>query len=648
MEKYFALTATLSQLKGKWADYHKQLKAVGHEKKIRKSLSYYYGQGYFSEAYGITPAGDQGEESRINVNTFRNLLRYQHSLITSERPAFQAVPINSDYTSMASAIAGEEILEYYLRSREHAVEKHLIDATEKAIYSSEGYVALSWDTKAGSFYGVDPESNMPIPQGDIRFKTYNALEVARDATFPGHDANWYILKDTENKFDLAERYPQHSEKILQAEKTNDFLEKHAAAQSDDACTVYIFYHKKTPALPEGKLVIFTDNVKLMDVPLPYPEIPIYRISQATLDGTNLGYSDAFDILGLQEVKDELYSAVVTNNINHAKQCIVVPNDAGFNYRDLADGASLIEVDGEYINAVKALQLTQSSPETYNLISSMEAEMEKKTGINEVIRGDPSANLRSGNALALIAAQSVKFNSSLQHSYTRLLEDVGTAILKFLQTFATTPRFVDVVGKNNRTFLKEFDKETLTGVSKITAEVSSGLSKSSAGRIQIGENLLNMGMVKRPEQYLALLETGRLEPVIDSERTELLIIRSENESLQRGEQPMAILTDTHTMHIKEHRAVLDDPEARKNKAVVKATLDHIAEHEALWAQLSTRPAILQATQMPPSPPQAPAQGSNSAVAETQNAPQDVEGLPNLPNVPPAATPEDQQAFDNLQL
>ena len=103
-----------------------------------------------------------------------------------------------------------------------------------------------------------------------------------------------------------------------------------------------------------------------------------------------------------------------------------------------------------------------------------------------------------------------------------------------------------------------------------------------------------------------------------------------------------------MHIKEHRAVLDDPEARKNKAVVKATLDHIAEHEALWAQLSTRPAILQATQMPPSPPQAPAQGSNSAVAETQNAPQDVEGLPNLPNVPPAAPPEDQQAFDNLQL
>jgi hypothetical protein len=647
-EQSFAVDATLEDLKERVEEYAKQIKLADYDKKFTKSYNFYYGNGYYARTDGLEAAGEQGEETRISINTYRNLLRYQLSLVTSDRPAFDVVPINSDYDSMASAIVGEEVLEYYLRVKK--LEDALKDAVEKAIFTSEGFVALSWDTAAGDDYGID-EKGKPVKQGDIKFSTYAAWDVARDVSFDQSNTNWYILRDIKNKYDLAERFPEHKGDIHSLEyERNPFMPSSSRAMSSDACEVFTFYHKKTPAIPEGKLVIFTDATKLLDIPLPYAEVPVYRVAPANVTGTNLGYTDAFDILALQEASDELYSAVTTNNINNAKQCLVIPKDSDFNYRDLANGASILEVDPEVADAIRPLQLTQSSPETYNLLDRYETQMEKKTGINEVIRGDPSANLRSGNALALIAAQSIKYNSGLQQSYSRLLEDVGSAVLKFLQHFANTPRFIEVVGKNNRTFLKSFSKESLTGVSKVSAELSSPLSKTVAGRVQIAENLLQQGLIKRPEQYIAVLDTGKLEPIMESERTELLNIRSENEKFREGQVPQVLITDTHALHIREHRSVLDDPESRLQPDIVEATLAHLAEHERLWQEVSMRPALLLATQQQAAPqPQQPQQGGNPGVMQPpQPGKSGDPNLPSLPSAPDAASPEDKQALSNMNL
>lgn len=645
--EYFAEDPTLENLWEKIDEYKNRIKEVEYDRKFRKSYRFYYGYGYDARSDGLTPSGDRGEETRISVNTYRNLLRYQLSLITSDRPAFNVVPINTDFDSMASAIVGEEVLEYYLRVKK--VEDYLKDAVEKAIFTSEGYIALSWDASTGPDYTLDDKGN-PVKQGDIRFSTYAAWDVVRDISFTPENTNWYILRDIKNKHDLAARFEEHEEDILNLSYTNNPLGFSSSKQySADSCEVFTFYHKKTPKIPKGRLVLFTETSILLDIPLPYEEVPVYRVAPADITGTNLGYTDAFDILSMQEASDELHSAVLTNNINHAKQCLVVPKDYDFDYRDLANGAALIEVDPDVAAAIRPLQLTQSSPETYNLLDRLESQMEKKTGINEVIRGDPGANLRAGNALALVAAQAIKYNSGLQQSYARLLEDVGSAILKFLQKFATTPRFIEVVGKANRTYLKSFDKDTLTGVSKVSAEITSPLSKTTSGRVQIAENLLQAQLIKRPEQYLAVLDTGKLDPIIESERTELMNIRAENEKMQAGSVPAALLTDNHALHIREHRAVLDDPDARMNPKVVEATLAHIMEHEALWQQVSARPAILQATQQAPAPPSQPQQGSNPGMMQPPQAGQSEDpNLPSLPDLPPGASPEDEMAFQQLNL
>ena len=174
-EQSFAIDATLDDLLEKVEDFSQQIELAGYGEKFKKSYSFYYGNGYFSDSAGLRASGDRGEETRINVNTYRNLLRYQLSLITSERPAYDVVPINTDYDSMASAIVGDEVLEYYLRVKK--LEDVLKDAVEKAIFTSEGYVALSWDTAAGPDYGIDDKGK------PVRLSSMTSTETGKSVLF---------------------------------------------------------------------------------------------------------------------------------------------------------------------------------------------------------------------------------------------------------------------------------------------------------------------------------------------------------------------------------------------------------------------------------------------------------------------------------
>jgi hypothetical protein len=131
-------------------------------------------------------------------------------------------------------------------------------------------------------------------------------------------------------------------------------------------------------------------------------------------------------------------------------------------------------------------------------------METISGVNSVARGDPGNNLHSGAALALVQAQAVQFASSLQQSYVRLVENVGTSLIKILQRYAKEPRIAAIAGKANKANMREFSSEDLTGINRVIVEIANPLSKTTAGRLEIANQLLQMQMIKNPDQYF----TGR--------------------------------------------------------------------------------------------------------------------------------------------
>jgi hypothetical protein len=247
------------------------------------------------------------------------------------------------------------------------------------------------------------------------------------------------------------------------------------------------------------------------------------------------------------------------------------------------------------------------------MKQLEGLIETLSGVNSVVRGNPEANLRSGNALALIQAQAVMFASGLQQSYVLMMEDLGTAIIKVLQDFAKAPRIAAIAGKANKMELREFTSEDLVAIDRVKVGVSNPMSKTVAGRLEIANNLLQMGLITNPKHYFTVLHTGNLETMIEGEEQELLLIRKENEWLMDGKVPVVTPIDAHNIHINEHKAVLADPEARQNPELVQAALTHIQQH--IDALRNTDPALLQMVNQQPLPPMgAPQPGQEQASPE----------------------------------
>jgi hypothetical protein len=82
-----------------------------------------------------------------------------------------------------------------------------------------------------------------------------------------------------------------------------------------------------------------------------------------------------------------------------------------------------------------------------------------------------------------------------------------SLINILKDFAKSPKTVALVGKNNRPLLKEFTGEDIDAISRVIVSVGNPLARTTAGRVEMAEQMLQMGLIKNPKQYFQLLNTG---------------------------------------------------------------------------------------------------------------------------------------------
>lgn len=671
-EKYWANKPVADiggELMKKVSGYYEYLVTSGRLQLLQKGYDAYH-KGYIRGAK-LLKAGQQNEFTLMHANHSRNILQHILNQTTAQKPAFEPRAINTDFKSQAQTIVAGGVVDYY--HREKKMERYTTSATELSLYQAEGEVFMDWDPTLGDKYGVNPETGKTITNGDIAFKAFGPIDVIRDWTLTDSVShNWKIIREFKNKYTMAAKYPAWAERILGLSYTEtDLLMKRFGPvitnNSDtDLIPVFKFFHLDTPAVPGGRVVEFmSKDIVTFEGKMPISQIPSYRIAGSDQAGTPFGYTILWDLLPVQEAIDALYSTVVTNQSNFGVQNILMPKGAGISVSKMVGGLNVITYDPKF-GKPEALTLLNTPKEIFDLISKLETLMEVLSGVNSVVRGQPEASLKSGAALALVASQAIQFNSGLQKSYTQLLEDTATAVIIYLQKFANTKRVAVIAGKANRTYMKEFTQADISDVGRVTVDVGNPLSRTTAGKVQIAEDLMSKGLLDRPEQYFQVLSTGRLEPAYENEQAQIMLVRAENEKLgdeqsqleqandpNTGQpimgpdgKPMvippvhALATDDHVMHIKEHQVVLASPEARANPVIVQNTLAHLQEHmdllrtsDPLLLSLLGQPVV----QAPPSPPDTPPpgkgdKGKTSEVTDASNPVTKEAGKVKQPSMP----------------
>jgi hypothetical protein len=607
--KYFAAKEakeTAAVLLKKANTWSTSLIGNGYLAKAKKSWAAYYGVFYsdFTDSHQITFGGEQGEMSLLPVNQYRNIATHLINMVTANRPSMEAMAINTDYKSLSQAVLANGLLEYYMKQKK--LEEYFKKAVEAGVILGEGYVKINWNSTRGQPFITDPDTGEIIYEGDMQFDNLSPFDVIRDINKSDSDHDWLCTRTYMNKYDLMAKYPDLAEKIqgVNAPEYFQALRFTIATGDDDSdlIPVYEFFHLPTESLPDGRYMLFVDTEAVMiDMPMPYRVIPVFKMSQGDIMGTPFGYTPMFDILPIQDALNSLYSTVLTNQTTFGIQNVMVPRGSDLTVNELLGGLNLVEYTGT-AGKPEALNLTQTPAEIFNFMKQLEGLVETISGVNSVVRGNPEANLRSGNALALIQAQAVMFASGLQQSYVLMMEEVGTAIIKILQDFAKAPRIAAIAGKANKMELREFTSDDLVSIDRVRVGVSNPLSKTTAGRLEIANNLMQQGLITNPKHYFTVLHTGNLDTMIEGEEQELLLIRKENEWLMDGKNPPVTPIDAHSIHIAEHKGVLADPESRQNPELVQAALAHIQQH--IDALRNTDPALLQMINQQPLPPQQP--------------------------------------------
>lgn len=569
-------------------------------KKMWQAYHGVYGNYQLGPGHQIEFTGEEGELVQLPVNHFRNLASHMHTMITANRPIMEARAINTDYKSMSQTYLANGILDYYMREKH--LETVLKDAAEMAIVLGAGFIKLEWNATAGDMYDADEATGEKQYEGEIEFSNYSPFDVVFDGTRETFDQDWFLLRSFKNRFDLAAKYPELKDKILGIPTkgaSNIYrLALYSNDQTDDI-PMYEFFHKRTESMPNGRYMLFVDDTTvLLDAGLPYRTLPVFRIAPANIMGTPYGYSPMFDIFPIQEGINSLYSTIMTNQNAFGVQNLFVPRGSGLNVNSLGGGMNIIEGDAK----PEALQLTATPKEVFDFLEMLIHSAETISGINSVARGNPEASLKSGNALALVQSMALQFISGLQQSYVKLTEDVGTGVISILKDFAMTPKVVALVGRNNRPLLKEFTGESVSSINRVVVDVGNPLARSIAGRVQMAEQMMQMGIIKNPQQYLQVMNTGRLDAAFEGEMDELLLIKRENEYLLEGQSVQVSPLDKHSEHIMEHRSVIADPDLRTDGTLVQNFMAHMQDH--IDALRNTDPALLQMIGEQPLPPPAP--------------------------------------------
>lgn len=629
--------------------YYKYLSASGRLDRYRLAWATYYKSNLSGNT--MNPSGQQGELTTVNVNHYRNLIGHLETLTTSQKPAFEPRATNSDAKSQAQVVLAAGLLDYYMS--EKRLERHIVQSVKEGLIYAESFVRAYWDSNEGKIYGETP-TGAPIREGDIKYQNYNPMSCIRDFTLtnPGEET-WVILRDFQNKHDLAAKFPELAERILS--DTDDMLEMYKttilnwlAFEDSDNIAVYTLLHKPTPAMPQGRFTTCLDNgTVMMDGPLPYQETHVYRLAPDEETGTIFGYTVAFDLLPIQQNLDMLYSVVSSNQAAFGVQNLTAPKGNDISVSQLASGMNLIEhgKDGK----PEPLDLLSTPKEIFEHIQNLKTDAQIIAKVDSVTLGDPNANLKSGSALALVSAQSVQASMPLQRSYASIVEDLGTGTINILKQFAATPRVAAIVGESNRPLMQEFTGQDLDLINRVTVDMGDPATRTIGGKVARAEAFLNQGFIENPDQYVQVVTTGQLEPVIQGKQAELLLIKSENEELAKGQTQRAVITDQHAQHILEHKTVLASPEVRRdpNSPIMAATLAHIQEHLDLLR--TADPGLLAlVNQQSLAPQMMPQDGGTGQMLGTSEpsgmAPIDQAQMPNMPSAPPGTDPGTQAVIE----
>ena len=557
-------------------------------------------------------AGEQGELVKMSVPQARQLIRQLLTLLTKQRLTFNSIALIrekdvQEQVRIANALARQVTKDSNLNTlRSKLVERCLVQGTS--------FIKTTWRSDLGKPRVVQEQedgSENVIYDGDVEISLPSFSDVFYDISID----NWDDLDHAEvrvkrNRWSLMEQHHDLKDEILALPSCREDNYNNDVSDMDDRDLVYVYemYHKPTPALPQGRMLFYSNQRTIYyDDINKYGKIPIEQLKPEPIEGIGAGYAMLSNLLPSQEMFDHSMSCQATNQSALGIQNILNPRGSDVSVRQIY-GMTYIDYTAQNIpggGKPEKLDLLNTAPEVGQFAETLLGHMQQMSNINAAVRGDLPAST-SGVAIATLTTNALEFLSGYSADIQRVMEATVMGAITCYKVFARTERVVRITGKNFKTTYKEFMGTDLDPIQTVEMQEVNPLMQTIAGRLDIAEKALEKGLVKDLQAYVSILDGQPLDTLTDGQQAENDLIDSENDRMLEGEPVVVMAVDNHPLHIMRHyQALLTDPETRLNGESTKAAQDHLQEHFTLSTQTDPRFMAMAATGiMPPPMPEAP--------------------------------------------
>lgn len=627
----------------------------------RQRIAYGYlygmGDGWFGPSTSaVTRGGSEGELALIRVNHARNYLEAQVATITGNKFVWQPQPAGNDYRSIVAAEKSKQVLDHYHHNGPLAALR--IQAWESACSLGEGFTLTEINDTAGETV-IPTDDGDVIAAGDLRFWNILPWDVIRNPYKRSwRELDWKIVRTRRNRWEVAAQFPEMTAKIMNAPTTSAlwplWIPGNVATGSqgwdNEDIDVMHFYADPSALLPKGRETWFLyDGTVLRDGPLRFGVVPLVRRSYSEAMGTPFGYSQFFEITGIQQAYDSLQSSILSSLSAFATQMVGVKK--GTDPAPLLLGGGLGVWECEEKGDVWPIQLTAIPADAYRMLGEYERTMGLLMNTPGAVMGESQGDRQSGTALAMLSASAIQKVGPSQSNDVDALKDQGRIILRAFREMAKGGKKVRIslynADPSSPTRETEMTGDDIGLTERVYVDLGNPATQTLEGQIALLEKLAQLRIPITPEQVKTVLTTGRFDPVTGQASAQNALIQLENEMLSKGEIPTAKLLDDHLLHVQRHLEVISNPAVRADEDLMRKWEAHIDQHYSLFFDVPLGP---------PPPPQVGPDGmlipppitvetdpryhDNMLILSGQKPPAAM-APPPMPGAPPSMTPPPAQ-------
>jgi hypothetical protein len=620
-DSYWAAEADPEKLVGYLVErrhrHERHIVTSGLYNRIARNWRYYHGLYTVEDGSSMAiKSGDDDLTSAIaNVNHFRSLVDQRITYIVQNKPAWDTRALNHNTNTRNKTILFNELLDAYMEIG--GCEEYLRRMVFHGDLFAQGFFYVTWDESAGKALRPDMSGQM-INEGDIKVRNPSVFDISWD--YQHQDWNeipWIQIRVRYPRWDLVALYPELQDDIIDAPRSGVTAGKYSSELPEigtsheltDLVDVYHFWHKATPAMPEGMFMSYFSDKTPLDQPgpNPYQILPLARYAPGEYALTSFGYTSAFDQQVPQEWMAANISARLTalNTLAHPLIHSEDQNPPVIEELSPQSGIDVVRCKGR----LEVLPLFQQG--TAGLEEDLALSIQQQNymaGVGPVSRGQPEGELKgaSGAAFAMLDSKSMQAATVSRQRYDEARSRAGTILLKVFKVHAKSPRINAMAGLKNQKRLLEWSAEDLKDLDYVSVDSGNPLQRSISGRLQLADSLMAQNLLTTKQEYMEVIRTGDIDPLtdaveaqnsrvgeenetflknIDANKELIMALKNANDMMDREIVKMVLQqlgvvclkTDNHILHLRRNSAILDTTEACLNPGLNVPVTAHLQQH-----------------------------------------------------------------------